>query len=106
MTARVHRVAGVTFGERTANIKALLVDRKRRFIQCQLTHCPLNPYDSEAVSVTAREGGRDIGFVARGSLSSAAHLVDGDYARLEIGACEPGGLVYARVRLAAPMPPP
>ena len=52
--------------------------------------------------MTAREGGRDIVLFARESLSSA-RLVDGDYARLEIGACEAGvGVgVYARVRLAA-----
>ena len=100
MKARVHRVAGVAFGERAANIKALLGARQRRFVQCQLTRCPLNTFDSEAVRVTAREGGRDIGFVARGSLPSAC-LVDGEYARLEIGACEAGAGVYARVRLAA-----
>ena len=63
---------------------------------------PTNPLPTEAVAVTAREGGRDIVLFARESLSSA-RLVDGDYARLEIGACEAGvGVgVYARVRLAA-----
>ena len=105
---RVHRVAGVSFGKRAASIQTLLAGRNRRYVQCRLSHHPSNPYDSEAVAVVSREGGCDIGFLARGSLPPGrARQVDGDFARVEIGRCKAGVGVYARVfLLSPPMPPP
>ena len=105
---RVHRVAGVSFGKRAASIQTLLAGRNRRYVQCRLSHHPSNPHDSEAVAVVSREGGCDIGFLARGSLPPGrARQVDGDFARVEIGRCKAGVGVYARVfLLSPPMPPP
>ena len=98
---RLCRVAGTTYGDRAAHIHTLLGRRDRRFVQCRLAHQPNNQHDEDAVSVIAREGGCDIGFLARGSLPRGqASLVDGRFARLEIGRCTTGAFVYARVLIA------
>ena len=95
---RLCRVAGTTYGDRAAHIRALLGSRNRRFVQCRLAHQPHNKHDKDAVAVITREGGRDIGFLARGSLPPGqASLADGLFARLEIGHCKAGAGVYARV---------
>lgn len=100
-----HRVAGTTFGDRAANLRALLAGRPRRYVQCRLCHHAQNPHDNQAVAVVSREGGREVGYIARGSLPPGhARLVDGDLARLEIGRCNTGAGVYARVLLLAHVP--
>ena len=97
-TRQLHRVAGTTYGGRAANIKALLANRTRRYVQCRLSHQPHNAHDSEAVAVIAREGECEVGFLARGSLPSGrARQIDGDFARLEVGLCKTGAGVYGRV---------
>ena len=54
---------------------------------------------SQAVSVVTRIGGLDMGYLARGALPFDARLVDGQFARLELGRCKSGVGVYARCAL-------
>ena len=101
-TRRLHRVAGTTYGNRAAHIRSLLGNRPRRFVQCRLSHQPSNEHDAEAVAVIAREGGCEVGFLARGSLTPGrARQIDGDLARLEVGLCKAGAGVYGRVLVVA-----
>ena len=90
------RVAGVSFSGRSDNIRKLLNDKRRLFIQCRLTHEQNNEYDDQAVSVVTRIGGLDMGYLARGALPFDAKVVDGQFARLELGRCKSGVGVYAR----------
>ena len=94
------RVAGVSFSGRSDNIRKLLNDKRRLFVQCRLIHEQNNnEWDSQAVSVVTRIGGLDMGYLARGALPFDARLVDGQFARLELGQCKSGVGVYARCAL-------
>ena len=93
------RVAGVSFSGRPDNTRRILNDKRRLFVQCRLIHEPNNKWDSQAVSVVTRIGGLDMGYLARGALPFDARLVDGQFARLELGRCKSGVGVYARCAL-------
>ena len=93
------RVAGVSFSGRSDNIRKLLADKTRLFLQCRLVHEPNNEYDNQAVSVVTRIGGVDMGYLACGALPFDAKIVDGQFARLELGQCKSGVGVYARCAL-------
>jgi len=93
------KVAGVSFSGRSDNIRKLLNDKSRLFVQCRLIHEQNNEWDSQAVSVMTRIGGLEMGYLARGALPFDERLVDGQFARLELGRCKSGVGVYARCAL-------
>ena len=84
------RVAGVSFSGRSDNIRKLLNDKRRLFVQCRLIHEQNNERDSQAVSVVTRIGDFDMSYLARGALPFDAKFVNGQIVRLELGQCKSG----------------
>lgn len=96
---RVCRVKGITFCGRWKNALRVLRGKSRRVVRCHFIHTPENPFDNEAVLVTA--AGMAIGHLPRGILGGAgrAARIHRTVSSIEVGVFQ--SRVYAIVVLPA-----